>query len=204
MTRLFGAGRHFQARDGCVGHFLGVATIMAGILTAAAAPVSASSPAAPQLVAPVIGKVEQSATHWREGPNLPQISSRHRRGHTPPVGTTFTFTLSEEASVTLRFTQRNAGRIVGGQCVHQTHQNRVGHKACRHLTQGVGIGLVGHSGKDTVDFDGQYSTNPSRSLVPGAYTLTVWAYVFRPSESVTERSVVLKSATRTLHFTIVR
>ena len=223
MRSFCGAGRPFETWDGCVRRVLGLATITAAVLAASASPSSALTipvahakdpttssgrqaiaevDLAPQLVAPVLGKVEQSATRWREGPNMPQFSSRHRRDHKPPVGTTFTFTLSEEAFVTFDFIQRNAGRIVGHQCVHQTPRNSVGHKACRHLTQGIGLGSEGKPGMNTLRFDGNYGTHPN--LVPGPYTLTVYASVSQPQVSPTERPVVLKSATRTLHFTIVK
>src|SRR3984957_1659768 len=56
----------------------------------------------PALSAPVLSGLKQSASKWREGSSLPRAASRHLRK--PPVGTTFSFTLNEAATVQLAFT----------------------------------------------------------------------------------------------------
>jgi hypothetical protein len=137
-------------------------------------------------IAPVVGSPAQSHRRWREGGKLAQISRRR-----PPVGTTFTFTLNEPASVTLSFIQQGGGRRVRGACVPQTRANL--HKpACkRTLTRGT-LTLPGHAGTDVVAFQGRISS--SKRLPTGSYTLSITA----------TNSAGARSAPASLNFAIVR
>jgi hypothetical protein len=58
---------------------------------------------------PLLTGVHESNRRWREGLKLARTTRRkHARGL--PVGTTFSYTLNEPASVTLTFTQPRSGR----------------------------------------------------------------------------------------------
>jgi hypothetical protein len=94
----------------------------------------------------LVQNVRQSATRWREGNRLAQIS----RAKTP-TGTTFSFSLNEQATVTFSFTQRVKGRTV---------------------TAG-GLTFTGHSGTNRVKFQGRVSS--TKKLRPGRYTLAITA-----------------------------
>lgn len=124
--------------------------------------------AAPPVAAPVITAASESASKWREDSTLAQISKKRK----PPVGTTFSFSLNERASVTFTFTQRASGHRVGRRCVagSSTHGKR---KACkRTVTKGV-LAFTGHAGTDKVVFGGRVSK--SKKLKPGRYTLMITA-----------------------------
>jgi virginiamycin B lyase len=122
----------------------------------------------PPVVAPVISNATQSASRWREGNKLAQIS----RGRKPPVGTTFKFSLNTSASVSFAFTQAKSGRNVAGKCVAQTGRNRKKRKCTQSVVAGM-LGITGHAGVNTVGFQGRLTS--SKKLKPGLYTLLITA-----------------------------
>ncbi len=95
---------------------------------------------------PAVQNARQSTTRWREGNRLARIS----RAKTP-TGTTFSFSLSEQATVTFSFAQRVSGRTA----------------TAGRLT------FTGHSGTNRVAFQGRIS--PVKRLKPGRYTLVITA-----------------------------
>ncbi len=107
------------------------------------------------------------------------------------MGTTFSFTLNEQANVSFVFTQRVRGRKVRGKCVAQTKGNRRKPACLRTVTRGT-LGFSGHAGVNHVAFQGRISR--SKRLAPGTYTLLITA------SDATRR----KSGTARLTFTIVR
>lgn len=117
-----------------------------------------------------ISKVSQSAKRWRRGGKLLRISRRHRI----PVGTTFTFTLDQPASVRLEFSRVRNGRRVGGHCAPATRRNR-SKPRCRRITFASSPTVKGHAGVNRVRFQGRVSRR--KKLVPGRYTLTMDAFV---------------------------
>ncbi len=116
---------------------------------------------------PSIASATQSHRRWREG-NALAGTSRKRA----PLGTTFSFTLNEQASTSFVFTQRVGGRKVKGKCVAQTKTNRHTH-ACKRTVTGGTLSLTGHAGTNDVSFQGRISH--SKKLQPGTYTLTITA-----------------------------
>jgi N-acetylneuraminic acid mutarotase len=128
--------------------------------TTAAPPIIAPSP-------PVVGNASESHRTWREGGKLAVITRRK-----PPVGTTFSFSLNERASVTLGFSQQAGGRKVRGKCVAQTKANRHKHACKRAVVRGT-LTFTGHAGSNKVAFQGRIS--PSTKLPPGTYTVVISA-----------------------------
>jgi len=94
----------------------------------------------------LLQNVRQAAAKWRVGNRLAQMSRAKI-----PTGTTFSFSLNEEASVTFSFTRRVKGRTV---------------------TAG-GLTFPGHSGTNKVKFQGRISA--AKKLKPGRYTLAITA-----------------------------
>ncbi|HLY49027.1 MAG TPA: hypothetical protein VKR21_07510, partial [Solirubrobacteraceae bacterium] len=117
---------------------------------------------------PTLTAVAQSHRRWREGNKLAVITRKRR----PPVGTTFSFTLNEPASVSFTFSQRVTGRRVKGRCVAQTSKNRHKHACTRSLVRGA-LSFTGHSGLNRVTFQGRISKH--KRLKPGNYTLSITA-----------------------------
>ncbi len=94
----------------------------------------------------LVQNVRQSTTRWRLGNRLATVSRAKR-----PIGTTFTFSLNDQATVTFSFTRRVSGRTV---------------------TAGK-LTFAGHDGTNKVAFQGRIS--PKKKLKPGRYTLVITA-----------------------------
>jgi hypothetical protein len=107
------------------------------------------------------------------------------------VGTTFSFVLNEQASVSFVFAQQVNGRAVGGKCVSQTNKNRR-RPACKQMVTQGSLSFSGHAGSNKVVFQGRIS--PSKGLPLGAYTLQISA----------SNSSGQSSSPRSLSFTIVK
>jgi alpha-tubulin suppressor-like RCC1 family protein len=151
-------------------------------------PINATPSAIQVFPAPTISGARQSASRWREGGKLAQISRHKPR---LPIGSTFSFSLNEEASVSFTFTQQLAGRRVGHSCVAQTNKNRRGRACKRTVTAGT-LSFPGHAGINRVVFQGRISS--SKKLKPGSHTLSVNA----------TNSAGAGSTPVSLRFTIVR
>jgi len=95
--------------------------------------------------APALSRVKQSARVWRAGHKLASIARSPRR----PVGTTFSFTLDQPATVALRFSGKGR-RARGGT-----------------------LTLRGHQGTNTVAFAGRVARR--RTLRPGRWTVRITA-----------------------------
>jgi PKD repeat protein len=132
---------------------LGNVTSTAGKITIAPAVTSAPSPSEPSSGPPT------STSVWRE------------RGKSR-IGTTFSLSLNEQASVSLSFMRDVNGRMVGRKCLATTPSN-AGHRVCsRTVITGV-LSFAGHSGMNTFSFQGLVSH--SRKLLPGRYTVVITA-----------------------------
>ncbi len=147
------------------------------------APIAAPFPA--PTPAPTVTSATEASTSWREGSMRATFARRK-----PPVGTTFSFMLNEQASVTLAFTQQVAGRSVRGMCVAPTSKNRLKHACKRIVTNGT-LSFAGHAGKNTVSFAGLISA--SKRLPLGRYTLVI-----------TASAAGQRSQPRSLSFTIAK
>ena len=157
--------------------------------SATSAPLAVVAPTPAMVVAlppPAITAVHQSASTWREGGRLAQISRKKK----PPVGSTFSFALNEQASVSFSFTQRVAGRKVGHTCVTKTRKNAK-RKPCKRTVTVGRLSFTGHIGTNKVVFQGRVSR--SKKLKPGRYTLVITA----------TNSAAQHSSPESLSFTIV-
>ena len=141
---------------------------------------------------PSIGHLAESHKRWREGPASARISARKsklKRAATP-LGTTFTFTLNEQATVTFRFAQQLPGRMAKGRCAAPSRNNRH-RRACKRTAARGSLRFTGHAGPNTVSFQGRLSR--SQKLAPGRYALLITA----------TNAAGLRSTTRPLAFTIL-
>jgi hypothetical protein len=171
---------HFRIVDEQVGILYGADRTFT---TAAIAPVT------PQIVAPtppVVSYASQSYSRWRRANSLAKITRAR-----PPVGTVFSFTLNEQASVSFLFTQQVGGRRVGGKCVGQTKSNRR-RPACKRTVTRAAMSFNGHQGRDNVAFQGRVSR--SKTLGLGTYTLIITA----------TNTAGQRSSPKQLRFTIVK
>ncbi|HEX5853605.1 MAG TPA: Ig-like domain-containing protein [Solirubrobacteraceae bacterium] len=147
-------------------------------------------PVAP-LTAPILSGVRQTAKTWREDNALAHITANKHGKKKLPVGTIFSFDLTESASVTFAFTQRASGRKIKGKCVAQTKANRHSHSCNRTVTRGKLV-FTGQPGTNKVSFQGRISR--SKKLPPGPYTLIITA----------TNAAGQRSSPKQLSFTIVR
>jgi hypothetical protein len=126
---------------------------------------------------PLLRDLRASRPRWREGSALPRITSHtSRTPGQPAVGTTFSFTLNQPATVKLAFTQQASGRVVSvnghRECVAQTKHNQQRRRCVRTVTA-AGLSLKAPSGADNIGFAGRVT--PTHKLSPGSYTVTITA-----------------------------
>ncbi|HEY2216745.1 MAG TPA: choice-of-anchor Q domain-containing protein, partial [Solirubrobacteraceae bacterium] len=133
---------------------------------------------------PSLTTIGQSRTVWRAGNKLASVARRI------PVGTVFSFSIDQSATVVMTFTQSVPGRRVHGRCVAPRPTNRAKRHCKRTVTRGT-LSLAGHAGTNFVSFQGRISR--SRKLAPGSYTVHVVA-----------SNAAGRSKARTLSFTIVK
>jgi hypothetical protein len=136
---------------------------------------------------PLLTSVHESARRWREGKRLAQISRRKK----PPMGTTFSFALNEQATIVFTFSHRLPGRKVRSKCVAKTKKDRRRPACQRTVTVGT-LSLIGHAGENKLVFQGSLSR--TKKLRPGTYTLIITA----------TNSAEMHSAAKLLRFTIVK
>ncbi len=123
---------------------------------------------------------------------LTNVSESHRTWHETkhkPIGTTFSFTLNQQATVSFAFTQRLTGRKVKGRCLAQTRKNRH-HPTCIRTVSAGNLTITAHVGVNKLIFKGRIPH--SKQLSPGRYTLVI-----------TARAAGKSSTPRTLSFRIV-
>jgi hypothetical protein len=134
---------------------------------------------------PSVQNARQSATRWRESNRLARIS----RAKTP-TGTTFSFSLNEQATVSFSFIQLLGGPRGAHSCLAKTHKN-VKRTICDTAPAGT-LSFTGHGGANNVIFAGRISH--TSKLKSGQYELTITA-----TDSTGQRSTPVL-----LIFTIVK
>lgn len=127
------------------------------------------TPPAGGATAPVITNLSETATRWRLGNGLAQLTALKGRA---PIGTTFAFTLDKPALVTLDFIQSASGRRVGGKCTQPTKRNAHNRKCLRSTSVGK-LYFNAHAGTNRVHFEGRLDTR--RRLSRGRYTMLTTA-----------------------------
>jgi hypothetical protein len=131
---------------------------------------------------PSVQNARQSATRWREGNQLARITREKT-----PIGTTFSFSLNEQATVSFSFTQiLHRDR----RCLHNAHKMQ--RKGCGDTVTRGTLSFAGHSGMNNVAFSGRVSR--ANKLKAGRYKLVITAI----------NSAGQRSAPVSLGFTITR
>jgi len=148
---------------------VGAAWLFSNPASPAVVPAPAPVPVSQAAIGPILTKVIESNRTWREGKALAAIASKVKL---PPIGTTFSFSLNEQASVHFAFTQQLGGRKVKGKCVTQTKSNRRDPACKRTVTQGT-LSFTGRPAANKVSFQGRISR--SKTLGLGRYTLVLTA-----------------------------
>lgn len=120
----------------------------------------------PDAVAPVVSALSLSAKIFRVGKSqTPAIAKRY------PTGTKIRFTLSEGATVSLRFERALPGRRSGKSCVRPRKSLRRKRKCTRYASAGT-LSRQGQAGANSVSFSGRIGR---KALKPGAYRVVVTA-----------------------------
>jgi hypothetical protein len=113
-------------------------------------------------IKPTIAKARESNPRWLE---------RAHHGAKLPVGTTFSFSLDQPATVTLKFTRAAGGRMAGGRCVAPSAAAADASACTRSLAAGA-LTLSAHSGANALSFAGHIRGS---SLPPGVYSVVISA-----------------------------
>ena len=135
---------------------------------------------------PVLSDFAQSHARWRAGSAVAIISGTRDA----PLGTVFSFVLSEQARVSFTFAQKLTGRKVAGRCVARSASNAHGAHCGRTLARGQ-LAFSARAGADTLSFQGRLTR--TQRLAPGSYVV-----------SISDGADGGRSATQTLQFTIVK
>jgi hypothetical protein len=122
------------------------------------------------VLAPNVTSLSQSHSAWRAGKKLAGSAKKTKRR--PPVGTMFSFSLDQQASVSLAFSEKVAGRQVNGRCVAQTRKNRK-QPGCKLTVSRGKLSFSSHTGTNKISFQGRISR--TRKLKPGRYKVTITA-----------------------------
>jgi PKD repeat protein len=118
---------------------------------------------------PVIVDVSQTHSVWREGQ---RVAHSGRTSRQPPLGTTFSLSLNENATASLVFTQRITGNRAKGRCVARTERHRKSPSCKRIITRGT-MSFAAHMGTNKMYFQGRISHQ--MALKPGRYVLVITA-----------------------------
>ncbi len=120
------------------------------------------------LTTPAVTNVSESNRAWARANRLAHLSAKRKT----PIGTTFSLTLNEAASIRFAFSRTVAGHRAKRRCVAGAPRGS-GRRACK-LTVGAGtLTLSGHAGADKVAFFGQLSR---RTRLPkGSFALSITA-----------------------------
>jgi hypothetical protein len=132
--------------------------------------VPVSPPPVTKTPPPVLTNVTESHTAWRVGHKLAQLS-RHKKRR-PPIGTVFSFTLNEPATVHFSFAAMRAGHRVGHACAAKARRHAPG-KVCQRLLPVGTLTFSAHAGTDHVSFQGRIPG--SKPLAPGSYSVSITA-----------------------------
>jgi hypothetical protein len=142
-----------------------------GNLSAAGAVVTIA-PMAPNTgppVRPQISGAKLTHTRFRVAKRATAVAA-----HAPPKGTTFRFTLSVPAKLTISFTHSVTGLRSGHKCVKPS--KRLRHAHARHCRRTVTVGTLTRAkepkGSDAVAFSGRLG---HKAFAPGSYTATLTA-----------------------------
>ncbi len=132
-------------------------------------PNETSPPPGPHRTAPSpsVEDARQSATRWREGNRLAHRISRAKT----QTGTTFSFSLNEQATVSLSFLQLLGGRRSDHGCLAATHDMQ--RESCSYTVTRGTLSFAGHSGTNNVVFAGRILR--TNKLKPGRYELIITA-----------------------------
>jgi hypothetical protein len=121
--------------------------------------------------APSLSALKPSSSRWIAGMKLARLGTAGATGarkHALPVGTTFSFSLDQAASVTLAFRHSTQGRRVSGTCVAKTHGN-AGKPTCTRVVADGSLRLRASAGTKRLRFEGRIS--PTRKLRAGRYSV---------------------------------
>jgi streptogramin lyase len=101
-----------------------------------------------------------------------------------PKGTTFAYSLSESARVTIAVDQRRIGRRVKGKCVKSAHKNRAG-KRCTYYRTLNNFSRTATAGKNVLAFSGRLG---SKRLAVGRYRAVATAVDAAGNSSLPSRA----------------
>jgi hypothetical protein len=133
---------------------------------------------------PLVKNARQSTARWREDSRLARISRTKTL-----TGTTFSFSLNEQANVNFSFIQV-VRRYNGHSCLASWHGTQMSRSCNRTVVKGA-LSFTGHIGTNSVVFAGRISRQDK--LNPGTYELIITA-----TNAVDQRSAPVR-----LRFTII-
>jgi hypothetical protein len=131
------------------------------------------TPLEPQVEVPVVDRANPALSSlgitnkvFRVGPQATTVAARAK------AGTTFVYTLSEAATVTVGIERASTGRRKGKSCVKPTKRNRKAKKCTLYTPVGAIAGRPAVTGPNALPFSGRIGR---KALKPGAYRAALTA-----------------------------
>jgi hypothetical protein len=177
VTVVWNFGDGSTARGASVQHTFAAAghpTVTATAIDGVGNSVSAAAAVAVSRSVPVVSRLSETHSTFRVGSARTAIraAARSRR---PPVGTTFRFTLNENADVAVRIDHTAAGLRSGHRCVAPSRRVRASnHRSCTRTVVDGTLQRHGHLGGNRIAFSGRIGR---RALGRGAHRATILAAV---------------------------
>lgn len=140
-------------------------------------------------VAPTLSAVRLSHSRFAVAPAATPIAGT--AAARPPRGTTFSYVLSEAATVKIAIAERSPGQRRGGKCVAPPSKKRRGTHRCTRILRKGTLTRKSFAARNLVPFSGRIG---SRALPIGSYQATLTA----------TNAAGQRSAAVTVRFTIVR
>jgi hypothetical protein len=140
--------------------------VVAAVVDLPGPPGGGNPPPPDDVTAPDVTGLALSRTRFRLGSALPSVAA-------VKTGTVIRFTISEAATVTLRFRRVLPGRRVGGKCRKPTRLNRSRRRCTRLVLVRRPVSRAVQSGARRIRFAGRLTRR--QRLKPGRYRMTLAA-----------------------------
>ena len=118
---------------------------------------------------PALGRLSFARSSFAAASSGSAFTSQRKKKRKPPVGSKFSFNLSEASAVKFTIERKTTGRRVNRKCKTRTRKNRTKPRCTLYKKVTGSFTVTGKSGKNTITFRGRVG---GRKLRTGSYRMT--------------------------------
>jgi hypothetical protein len=118
---------------------------------------------------PALGRLSFARSSFAAASSGSAFTSQRKRKRKPPVGSKFSFNLSEASAVKFTIERKTTGRRVNRRCKTRTKKNKTKPRCTLYKKVSGSFTVPGKSGKNTITFRGRVG---GRKLRTGSYRMT--------------------------------